>query len=159
MLRRLIQRHRAQRASLLHTSPRLAKALAARRSERGMTLLEIMIVIAILGLLASVIVVGVMGQFENAKINTARIQAGKIKQAVQMYQANTGAYPTQAEGLRVLTTNAGGMKAAMKPEDIKDPWGNDFIYTESPREGGAPFDVFSMGPDGQRGTEDDVKAK
>lgn len=127
--------------------------------ERGMTLLEIMIVIAILGLLASVIVVGVMGQFDNAKINTAKIQAGKIKQALQMYQANNGAYPSQGEGLKVLTTSANGMKAVMKPDDIKDPWGNEFLYVESPREGGEAFEVFSVGPDGQRGTDDDVKSK
>lgn len=136
-----------------------ALSKTGRGRERGMTLLEIMIVIAILGLLASVIVVGVMGQFENAKINSAKLQASKIKQALQMYQANNGAYPSQGEGLKVLTTAQGGMKASMKPDDIKDPWGNEFIYVESPRDGNEPFEVFSIGPDGQRGTDDDVKAK
>lgn len=135
--------------------PRARAARALRQGQRGMTLLEIMIVIAILGMLASVIVVAVMNQFENAKINTTRLKLGQIKQAVQQYYANVGEYPTQSQGLRALLNPPGGYKPMLENEP-KDEWGNAILYFNPPRRGGGPFELVSKGIDGQEGTDDDI---
>ncbi|MCA9546094.1 MAG: type II secretion system major pseudopilin GspG [Myxococcales bacterium] len=133
-------------------------AAQARRGQRGMTLLEIMIVIAILGLLASVIVVAVMNQFDNAKVNTTRIQVKSIEQALHQYNVQVGEYPNQGEGLRALTTPPDGLKPFLK--DVpKDAWGNEYMYFTPARKGAGPFEVVSKGPDGQEGTDDDIRSK
>ncbi len=132
----------------------------SRLNQRGMTLLEIMIVIAILGMLASVIVVGVMGQFERAKINTTRIKAGDIEKAIHMYSVSYGEFPSQGEGLRALVSPPDGGKPFLTEKSVpKDAWGAEFMYFNPARKGGAPFEVVSKGPDGQEGTKDDVRKK
>jgi general secretion pathway protein G len=130
----------------------------ARRRQAGMTLLEIMIVIAILGLLASVIVVAVMNQFENAKINTTKITVKNIEQALHTYKVQVGDYPNQGEGLKALMNPPDGLKPFLK-EVPKDPWGNEFLYFSPPRKGKGPFEVVSKGVDGQEGTDDDLRSK
>lgn len=128
-----------------------------RNGQRGMTLLEIMIVIAILGMLASVIVVAVMNQFDNAKINTTRIKLGSLKQAVQQYYAQVGNYPSQGEGFRALMNPPGGLKPMVEGEP-KDEWGNTVMYFNPPKNGKGQFELISKGPDGQEGTEDDISS-
>ena len=115
-----------------------------KRARRGMTLLEIMIVIAILGLIASVVVVSVMGVFVEAKIKTANLTANEIAKGLLLYKVDNGRYPTAAEGLGVLELR-----------QTRDPWGGEFEYREIGREGGMPS-VSSRGPDRQAGTEDDI---
>ena len=111
MIRTLIQRRR-----------RMASA-------RGMTLLEIMIVIAILGLIASVVVVGVMNSFDRARINATRLKVGQILQALDMYRANEGDYPSQADGLRVVANPPNGGPSYFKDKNVpKDEWGQEFLH-------------------------------
>ncbi len=133
-------------------------ARAAREGQRGMTLLEIMIVIAILGLLASVIVVAVMNQFENAKIQATKIKLGSVKAALGQYYSFTNEYPSQADGLRVLVNPPDGLKPLVESMP-KDEWGGEILYFSPPRKGGGAFEVMSKGPDGQEGTEDDLWPK
>ncbi len=129
---------------------------SVRSGQRGMTLLEIMIVIAILGLLASVIVVAVMDQFANAKVSTTRIQIKSIEQALNQYNVQVGEFPSQGEGLRALTSPPDGLRPFMK-EGTKDAWGNEFMYFNPARKGKGPFEVVSKGADGQEGTDDDIR--
>jgi general secretion pathway protein G len=137
---------------------RRLRARVARQGTRGMTLLEIMIVIAILGLLASVIVVAVMNQFDNAKINTTKLKLKSVQQALNQYNVMVGEFPSQGEGLRALTTPPDGLKPML--ESIpKDDFGNEILYFNPARKGGKPFEVMSKGPDGQEGTDDDIRAK
>jgi len=141
----------------------MRRSLIARRRlarQRGMTLLEIMIVIAILGLLASVIVVAVMNQFDNAKIGTAKLKLSELEKALQLYSVQVGEYPSQSEGLRSLLSPPDGSKPFLKEKNVpKDPWGAEYLYFNPARNGGAnPYEVVSKGPDGQEGTEDDIKA-
>ncbi len=131
---------------------------ALRAGERGMTLLEIMIVIAILGLLASVIVVAVMNQFENAKIQASKITLKSVQQALHQYNVNVGEYPTQGEGLRALLNPPDGLRPMVESMP-KDSWGNEILYFNPARTGTGPFEVVSKGKDGQEGTEDDLRAK
>lgn len=140
-----------------HLRPGARARLIARKGQRGMTLLEIMIVIAILGMLAGVIVVAVMNQFENAKISATRLKIGNLKQAVQTYYTTVGSYPTQSEGFRALMSPPDGYKPMLDNEP-KDEWGNAFMYFNPPKKGRAPFEVVSKGPDGQEGTDDDISS-
>ncbi|MEZ4474633.1 MAG: type II secretion system major pseudopilin GspG [bacterium] len=137
----------------------LRRRLAARQKQRGMTLLEIMIVIAILGLLASVIVVAVMNQFDNAKVNAAKLKLNELEKALQLYSVQVGEYPSQNEGLRALLQPPDGSKPFLKEKNVpKDPWGAEYLYFNPARGGGnAAYEVVSKGPDGQEGTEDDIK--
>lgn len=117
---------------------------------RGMTLLEIMIVIAILGLIASVVVIRVMDSLAKARVNTARLKMGEVSKALDMYAIDRGGYPTQSEGLAELVTPREG-RALLK--DANDPWGRELRYQLDAE--GRPV-LHSMGPDGQDGTEDDI---
>lgn len=137
-----------------------ARALA-RKNQRGMTLLEIMIVIAILGLLASVIVVAVMNQFDNAKIKTSQLKLKNIESALNQYKVMVGEYPTQGEGLRALMNPPNGLKPFFKGKETpKDDFGNEILYYNPPRSSGAgQFEVVSKGADGQEGTDDDIRAR
>jgi general secretion pathway protein G len=141
MIRTLIQRRR-----------RMASA-------RGMTLLEIMIVIAILGLIASVVVVGVMNSFDRARINASKLKIGQILQALDMYRANEGDYPSQADGLRVVANPPNGGPSYFKDKNVpKDEWGQEFLYFYPSRSGGGGPEVTSKGPDRNEGTDDDIRA-
>ena len=124
---------------------------------KGMTLLEIMIVVAILGLLASVIVVAVMNQFETAKIKATRLKLKSVEQALYQYSIDNG-FPSQSDGLRILMNPPRGEGPYLKDEP-KDAWNKDVLYFNPAREGSAPFEVVSKGPDGKEGTKDDIHAK
>ena len=121
------------------------------KSERGMTLIEIMVVIAIIGLIGTVAIVNIMKQFEKAKVKTAKTQIKAVEQAVEQYYLDNSRYPTTEEGLNALAAGEYLKKAP------KDPWKKDFSYT-SPGADGSPFEIKSAGPDKQEGTEDDIKS-
>ncbi len=128
--------------------------------ERGMTLREIMSVIAILGLLASVIVVAVMNQLENAKVNTTKLKLKNIESALHQYKVQVEDYPSQSEGLRALLNPPGGLKPFLKGKGVpKDDFGNEVLYYRPARNGAGEFEVVSKGADGQEGTEDDLRPK
>src|SRR5688500_1366213 len=99
------------------------------RRSAGMTLIEIMIVIAILGLLAGIIGVNVVNRFEEARRETARTQISAFKSALTLYNRDCGKYPSTAQGLNVLVQNPGNC-SRWKPgylagESIPaDPWDN-----------------------------------
>lgn len=150
--------------SLFPTLPRtlrerVARRLASRQRPRGMTLLEIMIVIAILGLIATVVVVGVMNQFENAKIKTARLKIKELQKALDLYRVDQNEYPSQSQGLQALLNPPGGMNPYLTAKELpKDPWGQQFVYYYPARSGGAGYEILSKGPDGQEGTDDDIRS-
>ena len=124
-----------------------------RQAQKGMTLLEIMIVVAILGLLATVVVTNLMGTFDNAKIGTTQSKIASVEQAVQMYYTQISEYP---DSLKDLMNPPGGFRPYVKSMP-KDSWNNELFYKRS--SGDKPFVIFSAGPDGSKGTKDDVYAK
>ncbi|MCB9742760.1 MAG: type II secretion system major pseudopilin GspG [Alphaproteobacteria bacterium] len=118
-------------------------------SQRGMTLVEIMVVIAILGTLMSVIAFGAIGALDDGNIETTKIQMKQIESALQLYAAkNKGKFPTTSEGL----------EAAKKhfPDGSvpKDSWGNSFLYFSPGSNSSAPYEIISLGKDGVEGGED-----
>ncbi len=119
----------------------------------GFTLMELMVVIVILGIFATVVTTKVIRYIARAKVVTAKQQLGILKQAVKQYKMDTGKYPTD---LMDLIEEPAGV-TGWDPEGYldssklpKDPWGNEYNYTV-PGENGRPFDIYSLGADGQEG--------
>jgi general secretion pathway protein G len=120
---------------------RVARALGARA---GMTLVEIMVVITILGLIIGVVGVSVVSYLKDAEIGVAKTQIKNLKTAVQRYRQVNSAYPQSLDEIAKY----------MEDNKIpKDPWGEPYLYQL--REDS--FVIHSKGPDKQDGTEDDVK--
>jgi general secretion pathway protein G len=125
-------------------------------AQRGMTLIEILVVLVLIGIVLGIVGGNFIGRGEKAKADAAKIEIGQIGQALDLYKLEVGRYPTSAEGLQALvaapasTANWNGpyWKKASIP---KDPWGNDYRYT-SPGQKGA-YDIVSLGADGKEGGE------
>ena len=131
---------------------------------RGITLIELMVVLVILGILATLIVPKVMDKPGKAKQLTAKIQIESIETALKFYKLENGAYPTTEQGLQALVTPpSDGASSSNFPKDgylekgvvPKDPWGNEYIYL-CPGANSA-FDLYSYGADGVQGGEDENK--
>jgi general secretion pathway protein G len=138
----------------LDPSPPPPTPRALKRAARGMSLLEIMVVITLIGLVAAAVSVSVMGMLEKGEMDTARNQAFEIGKSIELYKLQQGSYPTTAQGLQVLAAPPRG-KPFMERVP-KDPWGEEYIYVIPGQKNPAKFDVRSKGPDKQEGTEDDV---
>ena len=129
--------------------------------QRGFTLLEIMVVIVILGILASLVVPNLMGNKEQADRQKAVSDIVALENALDMYKLDNSRYPTTEQGLDALVTKPQGEP---EPRNYKsdgyikrlpqDPWGGAYQLM-SPGEHGK-IDVFSMGLDGEAGTDDDI---
>lgn len=118
-----------------------------RELERGFTLMEIMVVVAIIAILAALIVPQVMGRPDEARIVAARHDVAAIMQALKLYRLDRKRYPTAQEGLGALAT-----KPATYLERLPvDPWGNPYQYLIPGVHG--EVDVFSYGADGAPGGE------
>ena len=128
-----------------------------------MTLIEIMVVITILGLIATIVTVNVMGRLEKARHDTTVTQIMSVEQALEQYRLDNGGYPTTEQGLQSLVTAPSfGKTASRFPSEgylkkvPKDAWGEEFLYS-SPGVNGHPVEIVSRGPDKTEGTDDDIK--
>ncbi|MFO1078727.1 MAG: type II secretion system major pseudopilin GspG [Planctomycetota bacterium] len=124
----------------------------APRCDAGFTLIEIMVVIVILGLLATMVATNVMGKSDQAKIETARTSIKTIESAVESYYITVGKFPTSLEDLTSEDVKGGPYLKSLE----KDPWGNDFQFRGENKK---DFEVLSYGPDGSEGTEDDISSR
>ena len=119
----------------------LAKKIG-KTAARGMTLIEIMVVLVILGLIAGAIGYNVFERLKDAQIQTAALDLKSISNNVDLYQVETGQWPDSLQQL--------------VPKFIKDlhkdPWGNEYKYVRT----GNGYDVYSYGPDKAQGGGDDI---
>lgn len=129
--------------------------------QKGFTLLEIMVVIVILGVLASMIVPNLMGNKDKADRQKVISDVVALENALDMYKLDNGSYPTTEQGLEALVTQPSGSPEPRNYREdgyIKrlpqDPWGNDYLLN-NPGEHGK-IDILSVGPDGEEGTDDDI---
>ena len=140
----------------------------ARRS--AFTLLEILIVVGILALLAAFVVPNLMGSSERARVGIAQSQVGRnslIANALKEYKLYAGAYPESDDGLEALYKRPShidddsdkwqGPYMEGDPNDLRDPWGNEFVYESPGKFNEDSYDLSSMGPDGKEDTDDDIK--
>ena len=127
-----------------------------RTPQRGMTLIEILVVLVLIGIVLGIVGGNFIGRGEKAKADAAKIEIGQIGQALDLYKLEIGRYPSSSEGLQALVTAPAGVanwngpywKKAQIP---KDPWGNEYRYTSPGQKG--DYDIVSLGADGKEGGE------
>ncbi|MFC1867800.1 type II secretion system major pseudopilin GspG [Thermodesulfobacteriota bacterium] len=131
-----------------------------RRSE-GFTLMEILIVITILGVLASLLAVRLMDRPGEARITKARLDINTLENALKLFKLDSAFYPSTDQGLRALVEKPSIGRIPRRWREggyldknslIKDPWGNDYLYL-SPGVKNRDFDLWSYGADGEEGGE------
>jgi general secretion pathway protein G len=123
---------------------------------RGMTLIEILVVLVLIGVVLGIVGGNFIGKGEKAKADAAKIEIGQISQTLDLYKLEIGRYPTTQEGLQALISAPAGVpnwngpywKKTTVP---KDPWGNEYKYV-SPAQT-APYEIISLGADGKEGGE------
>jgi general secretion pathway protein G len=128
-----------------------------RPRERGMTLIEILVVLVLIGVVMGIVGSKFIGQGEEAKRKAAKIEINQIGNTLDLFKLEVGRYPTTSEGLQALITAPSGAsnwngpywKNATLP---KDPWGNEYKYSSPSTHGGA-YDIISLGADGRDGGE------
>ena len=125
--------------------------------DEGFTLLELLVVLAILALLAGIATPRVIGYLSTAKSEAARLQIDSLGQALDLYRIDAGAYPTQAQGLEALVAKPAEARRWNGPyltggKAPADPWGRPYVY-RAPGTGGREYDLYSLGADGLDGGE------
>ena len=127
--------------------------------EQGLTLVEMIVVLAIIALIAALIVPNIIGRPDQARVTVAQTDIRSIAAALKIYRLDNGDYPTSEQGLSALVTKptgepvptnwtAGGYLATLPI----DPWGHAYVY-RNPGADGAEFDLLSTGKDGKPGGE------
>ncbi len=134
--------------------------LRCKLNDRGLTLIELMVVIVILGILAGLIIPRIMGRPEEARRMKARVQMESIETSLKLYKLDNGTYPSTEQGLQALIEaptigqlprkwrTGGYLEKGNVP---KDPWGYEYIYLSPGVH--SDFDLTSYGPDGEPGGE------
>ncbi|WP_221029591.1 type II secretion system major pseudopilin GspG [Actomonas aquatica] len=127
---------------------------------KGFTLLEIMVVLAILGLLVAVLVRNVGGDLSRGQESAAKLfVTATMESPLTAYRIDTGNYPTTAQGLEALITNPGNVKGWRGPYLDKlalDPWQQPYEYRFPGQKNKGKYDLFSKGPDMTAGNDDDI---
>jgi general secretion pathway protein G len=130
--------------------------MATRGGEKGFSLIELIIVLVILGLLASIVGPRIFREFSKGKQEIARIQISEFDGALEKFSFDNGRFPTTNEGLEALLINPGDFASWQGPYLKKshlplDPWGKPYVY-RCPGQN-SDFDILSFGPDGAEGGE------
>lgn len=140
------------------------KKRTMRRRRRGFTLMEILLVLAILVVLGSLVTFGYVTIQRNAMMDSAKTQIRMFEQAVDMYRLDVGKYPSGDQGLQALRLQPPDAPVNkwrgpyIQVEIPTDPWGNAYQYQEITDSLNQPsFEVTSNGPDGANGTADDIR--
>ncbi|WP_396586493.1 type II secretion system major pseudopilin GspG [Bermanella sp. R86510] len=129
------------------------------RKQSGFTLIEIMVVLAILAGLVAMVAPNIIGEAGAARVKTAKAEMSNIGQALDMYKLDNYTYPSTSQGIEALVSKPSG---SPEPKNYKkggymkklpsDPWGNPYLYFAK----GGKYEIISLGADGEEGGEDDA---
>jgi general secretion pathway protein G len=124
------------------------------RGEAGFTLLELLVVLAIMGLLAAIVAPQVLKYLGSSRTQTAKVQIQNITAALELYKLDLGRYPTNEEGLASLVTqpaSAAGWNGPylQKASALKDPWAQPYLYRNPGQH--SEVDVYTLGSDKAEG--------
>jgi len=123
------------------------------KTQKGFTLVELLLVLVILALIGTVVLPSIIGQAEGAKVKAAAAQINRISMAVESYYLDTGSQPEELQDLVTEPGSVAGWNGPyIKTALLKDPWGRPYQF-RSPGEHGE-FDIYSYGKDGQPGGDD-----
>ena len=135
----------------------MPKVKKQRLHNTGFTLVELMIVVVILGMLATIIMPKILDRPEQARRMKAKVDIRGIESALAFFKTDTGRFPTTSEGLEVLVSNQGikGYNAGGYLDKVpSDPWGTKYVYI-SPGVNSRDYDLKSYGQDGESGGAED----
>ena len=130
--------------------------------KRGFTLMEMLIVVAIIGVLAAMLMPNIAGRSEEARKSRAQAEiASTLRLALTMFESDVGKFPTTQQGLDALVTNPDQVATWRGPyidqaKRLNDPWGQRYSYQYPGQNNPQTYDLASAGPDGQFGTDDDI---
>jgi len=149
--------------------PLPARPRSIRRTARSaFTLIEVMIAIAIVIILIGIVGFNVINQLDRAEEGSAQIQMNQIEAALDAFRLDMRRYPTEDEGIAVLWN-----REMLDVEDealldrwagylddptATDPWGNEWQYTDQAENEANEYELWSFGPDGEEGTDDDIRS-
>lgn len=138
----------------------LTRMFHTLKSQAGMTLIEIMVVVAIIGSIAALVTVNVLDYLDESKVETTKIQIKNVEAALEQFKRRHGFYPTTEQGLSALVEKptVGRVPDNYPPDGYlksipKDGWGNEFVYYQ-PGVAGHKIEIISYGGDGEEGGED-----
>ncbi|HUQ48400.1 MAG TPA: type II secretion system major pseudopilin GspG [Gemmatimonadaceae bacterium] len=132
------------------------------RLRRGLTLIELVVVLIVIGLLAGLVAPQILGRVSDARVTTAKTQIELLGVALENYHLDNGVYPSSQQGLGALRAKPSGMPEArnwrgpyLKKDVPVDPWGHPYIYRSPGEKDRAGFDVQTLGRDGKPGGTDE----
>jgi general secretion pathway protein G len=143
-----------RRVQAIGRSRTAGRAGHPRPDQRGFTLLELLVVLAILGLLIGLVAPAALHQLGSAKVKVAHQSIERLASVLDIYKLDVGTYPTTEQGLQALLTKPSGVEhwsgPYLKGEGVPpDPWGHPFVYRMPSDRPGRDYDLFSLGPDGK----------
>jgi general secretion pathway protein G len=133
---------------ILHQNGFSPSSRTLRKTRTAFTLLEVLVVVAIIVMLAGVGGYYLLQRYEDSKISRAKIDCESLSAQVEIYHTNNGSYPNSMQQL--TQTQPNGMSALVPPDKVKDPWGKEYrIDGAGQHNGGLKADVFTTTPKGQ----------
>lgn len=140
---------------------RAVRRLRAESDEDGFTLTELMVVLVIIGLLATIVLINVLPAAEQANITKVHADISTLESALEQYRLDNMTYPRAEQGLQALVAAPGGLTQPQRYRQggyirrlPNDPWGNAYQYVVPGSRSGGAFDIFTLGADNQPGGED-----